>query len=142
MIALPLIEKVVEQDDAALTAWLEGQTLSNEALRACIRKGTIAGAFVPVLAGSAFRNRGIEPLLDAMVDYLPAPGEVVLEGSLRPSVTEPFAALAFKIVADDHGTLTFLRVYRGRLEAGSAVLNANTGRRERVARIYPEDGEA
>jgi elongation factor G len=131
-----LIETVVEQDDAALTAYLDGQALSADRLRACIRKGTLAGAFVPVLAGSAFRNRGIEPLLDAMVDYLPAPGEVQLDGVSSPDTSEPFAALAFKIVSDDHGTLTFVRVYRGRLEAGSVVLNANTGRRERIARVY------
>src|SRR5262249_5833429 len=131
-----LVETVVEQDDAALSAWLDGEPLSAELLRACIRKGTLSGAFVPVLAGSAFRNRGVETLLDAMVSYLPAPGEVQSEGALRRDVDEPFAALAFKIVSDDHGTLTFVRVYRGQLEAGSSVLNASTGRRERVARVY------
>ena len=131
-----LIESVVEHDDAALSAYLDGQPLSVELIRACIRKGTLAGAFVPVLAGSAFRNRGIETLLDAMVSYLPAPGEVQVEGALSSDVDEPFAALAFKIVSDDHGTLTFVRVYRGQLEAGSFVLNANTGRRERVTRVY------
>jgi elongation factor G len=131
-----LVESVVEQDDTALHAWLNGEPLSGDVLRACIRKGTLSGAFVPVLAGSAFRNRGIETLLDAMVSYLPAPGEVQSEGALRPDVGEPFAALAFKIVSDDHGALTFMRVYRGHLDAGSVVLNANTGRRERIARVY------
>jgi elongation factor G len=131
-----LIETVVEQDDAALTAYLNGESFSSEQLRAYIRKGTLAGAFVPVLAGSAFRNRGVETLLDAMVDYLPAPGEVQADSTLRSDVDEPFAALAFKIVSDDHGTLTFVRVYQGQLEAGSVVLNANTGRRERIARVY------
>jgi elongation factor G len=131
-----LVEQVVDQDDAALHAYLDGKQLSADLLRACIRKGTLAGKFVPVLAGSAFRNRGIETLLDAIVSFLPAPGEVARAGELRSTVDEPFAALAFKIVSADHGDLTLLRVYRGRLDAGSTVLNANTGRRERVARVY------
>ena len=131
-----LVELVVEHDDAALRVYLDGEQPSVEQLRACIRKGTLAGAFVPVIAGSAFRNRGIETLLDAIVAYLPAPGEVAVAGGLRSTVDEPFAALAFKVVSGDHGDLTLLRVYRGQLDAGSSVLNANTGRRERVARVY------
>jgi elongation factor G len=108
-----LVEAVVEQDDATLEAWLRGEEISVDALQACLRRGTLASAFVPVLAGSAFKNRGVEPLLDA-----------------------PFAALAFKIVADDHGSMTFVRVYRGRLARGASVFNAATGRNERVSRVY------
>ena len=156
-----LVEAAVEQDDAALEAWLRGDEIAHDTLVACLRKGTLAGAFVPVLAGSAFRNRGVEPLLDAVVDYLPRPGE---RGVAAPSAAPglpvpltdspsagaagtptslaldadpdaPFAALAFKLVADEHGALTFVRVYRGRLARGAVVLNASTGRSERVTRL-------
>jgi elongation factor G len=125
-----------------LAAWLNGDEPSAEQLRAGIRRGTIAGAFVPVMAGSAFKNRGVEPLLDAIVDYLPAPGEAISDkglGEERQPESDPdgpLAALAFKVVADEHGTLTFVRVYRGRLRPGDTVLNANTGRAERVSRLY------
>jgi len=122
-----LVEAVVEQDEAALRAWLHGDEVSVEQLRLCLREGTLAGAFVPVLAGSAFRNKGVEPLLDAVVDYLPAPGS---------EVDAPLAALAFKVASDVHGSLVFVRVYRGRLKPGDVVLNATTGREERVARLY------
>jgi elongation factor G len=152
-----LVEAVVEQDDALLDAWLRGDEIPLASLQAGLRAGTLASAFVPVLAGSAFKNRGVEPLLDAVVAYLPRPGEVGpprgqadLLGSgpaRRPpvaSTTEildadpdaPFAALAFKVVADDHGAMTFVRVYRGRLARGASVLNASTGRNERISRIY------
>jgi len=132
-----LIEAVVEQDDGLLAAWLNGTEPSAEQLRAGIRRGTLAGAFVPVLTGSAFKNRGVEPLLDAIVDYLPAPGEVVGDDAQPESDPEgPLAALAFKVVADEHGTMTFVRVYRGRLHAGDTVLNTVTGRTERVSRLY------
>ena len=132
-----LVEAIVEQDDATLDAWLRGEEISIDALQACLRKGTLASAFVPVLAGSAFKNRGVEPLLDAVVDYLPRPGEVNHEDDLlNADPGAPFAALAFKIVADDHGAMTFVRVYRGRLERGASVFNATTGRNERVSRIY------
>ena len=95
-----LVEAVVEQDDALLQAWLNGVQPSVEQLRAGIRQGTLAGAFVPVLAGSAFKNRGVEPLLDAVVDYLPAPGEVRNDASQPEADPEgPLAALAFKVVA-------------------------------------------
>ena len=122
-----LVETVVEQDEAALHAWLHGGEVSVEQLRDCLRKGTLAGAFVPVLAGSAFRNKGVEPLLDAVVDYLPEPGS---------EADAPLAALAFKVASDAHGALVFVRVYRGRLKPGDVVLNATTGREERVARLY------
>ena len=132
-----LVEAIVEQDDATLDAWLRGDEIALEALQACLRKGTLAAAFVPVLAGSAFKNRGVEPLLDAVVDYLPRPGEVTNEDeTLNADPAAPFAALAFKVVADDHGAMTFVRVYRGRLARGASVFNATTGRSERVSRIY------
>ncbi len=132
-----LVEAIVEQDDATLDAWLRGDEIAIEALQACLRKGTLAAAFVPVLAGSAFKNRGVEPLLDAVVDYLPRPGEVNHEDeTLNADPDAPFAALAFKVVADDHGAMTFVRVYRGRLARGASVFNATTGRNERVSRIY------
>jgi elongation factor G len=150
-----LVEAVVEQDDAMLEAWLRGDEIAIAVLQAGLRKGTLASAFVPVLAGSAFKNRGVEPLLDAVVGYLPRPGEVrphpadlLGSGPARrppvPSNTDvlgadpdaPFAALAFKVVADDHGAMTFVRVYRGRLARGASVFNVSTGRNERVSRLY------
>ena len=141
-----LVAAAVEQDDDALEAWLEGGEPNAETLRRCIRKGALAGAFVPVLNGSAFKNKGVQPLLDAVVDYLPAPSDVAaVEGaaprsdavvSRASSDDEPFAALAFKIMNDKYvGSLTFVRVYSGVLEAGSSVLNAIEGRRERVGRM-------
>ncbi|MEP6875846.1 MAG: elongation factor G [Burkholderiales bacterium] len=132
-----LIEAVVEQDDDLLAAWLNGVEPSAEQLRAGIRRGTLAGAFVPVLAGSAFKNRGVEPLLDAIEDYLPAPGEVTgADAQPEAEPDAPLAALAFKVVADEHGTMTFVRIYRGRLRPGDTVLNTNTGHTERVSRLY------
>jgi len=132
-----LVEAVVDQDDAVLDAWLRGEDIAAETLVALLRKGTLAAAFVPVLAGSAFRNRGVEPLLDAVVAYLPRPGEVTNEdGTSNADPDAPFAALAFKVVADDHGAMTFVRVYRGRLARGASVFNATTGRNERVSRVY------
>ncbi|MBV8034790.1 elongation factor G [Roseateles sp.] len=125
-------EAAAEQDDALLNAWLSGTELPLDALRAALRRGTIAGAFVPVLAGSAFRNRGVEPLLDAVVAYLPAPGEA--PGSLPTD--GPLSALAFKLNADDHGAMVFVRVYSGRLKRGDVVCNASTGKAERVSRLY------
>ena len=132
-----LVEAIVEQDDATLDAWLRGEEIAIEALQAALRKGTLASAFVPVLAGSAFKNRGVEPLLDAVVDYLPRPGEVNHEDAvLNADPDAPFAALAFKVVADDHGAMTFVRVYRGRLARGASVFNVATGRTERISRVY------
>lgn len=127
-----LVEAVVERDDALLDAWLRGDSPSVKVLRAGLRAATIAGDVVPVLAGSAFRNRGVEPLLDAVVAYLPAPGEA--PGT--PSADGPLSALAFKLTADDHGAMVFVRVYRGRLRRGDTVFNASTGQAERVARVY------
>ena len=132
-----LVEAVVEQDDAAFEAWLNGQVLDEATLRRCVRRGVLAGAFVPALAGSAFRNRGVEPLLDAVVDYLPAPEDIVRAADEPQSDADgPLAALAFKVAADGHGAMVFVRVYRGRLRRGDSVLDVNTGRMERVGRLY------
>ncbi len=141
-----MIELAVEQDDAAMEAYLEGTEPDEATLNACIRKGTIAGAFVPVLNGTAFKNKGVQPLLDAVVNYMPAPTDVpaiqgikmgsdeVIERS--NSDDEPFSALAFKIMNDSFvGSLTFIRVYSGVLEAGSGVLNSVKDKRERVGRM-------
>lgn len=142
-----LIETVVEQDDQAMENYLEGIDPDNETIKKLIRKGTISGAFVPVLCGSAFKNKGVQPLLDAVVDYLPSPldlpptkatdpvnPENVIER--KPDDDEPFSGLAFKIMSDPFvGSLTFVRVYAGKLSAGSYILNANKGRKERIGRL-------
>jgi elongation factor G len=141
-----LVETAVEQDDAALEAYLAGTEPDEAVLKRCIRKGTVAGAFVPVLCGAAFKNKGVQPLLDAVVDYLPSPLEVppirgVKMGSDEPIVRrasddEPFAALAFKIMSDPFvGSLTFVRVYSGVLTSGSQVLNTVKNSRERIGRM-------
>jgi elongation factor G len=132
-----LVEAVVDQDDAVLEAYLSGRDITADELRACIRKGVLANAFVPVFAGSAFKNRGVEPLLDGVVDYLPRPGETQgVDGLPESDPQGPFAALAFKVVTDHHGTQVFVRVYRGRLRRGDVVLNNATGKTERVTRLY------
>lgn len=141
-----LIEMAIEQDDAVMEAYLEGNEPDEATLIACIRKGTIAGDFVPVLCGTAFKNKGVQPLLDAVVDFLPSPLDVpAIKGvkagtedeiERKSSDDEPFAALAFKIMNDPFvGSLTFCRVYSGVLEAGSAVLNSVKDKRERVGRM-------
>jgi elongation factor G len=127
-----LVEAVVERDDALLSAWMRGEQPSVDALRAGLREATVASELVPVLAGAAYRNRGIEPLLDAVVAYLPAPGEAP---GAAPT-DGPLSALAFKLTADDHGAMVFVRVYSGRLKRGDTVFNANTGKTERVSRLY------
>jgi elongation factor G len=141
-----LVELAIEQDDAVMEAYLEGKEPDEATLKRCIRKGAIAGAFVPVLCGSAFKNKGVQPLLDAVVDYLPSPVDVpdirgVKVDSDEPVVRrssddEPFAALAFKIMSDPFvGSLTFVRVYSGILQSGTQVLNTVKGERERVGRM-------
>jgi elongation factor G len=127
--------------------FLEGETIGVDELKAAIRNGTVSGAYTPVLCGSAFKNKGVQPMLDAVVDYLPSPLDVPPaqghsvkdpEVSITRAVSddEPFAALAFKVMTDQHmGKLTFLRVYSGRIEKGAAVLNATKGRKERIGRI-------
>jgi elongation factor G len=141
-----LIETAVEMDDAAMEQYLGGEEPSIEVLKACIRKGTISRTFVPVLCGSAFKNKGVQPLLDAVIDYLPAPIDVpAIEGVKFGTETEiqkhatddePFAGLAFKIMNDPFvGSLTFVRVYSGVVEAGSYVQNTVKEKRERVGRM-------
>ncbi len=142
-----LIELAVEQDDDAMEAYLEGEEPSEETLIKCIRKGTIGLAFVPVLTGTAFKNKGVQPLLDSVVDYMPAPTDVpAIQGvdakdeekaiERNNSDEEPFAALAFKIMNDPFvGTLTFIRVYSGVLEAGTYCQNTVKGKKERVGRM-------
>ena len=130
-----LVEAAVEQDEAALQAYVNGEEIAVDVLRAAVRKGVLAGALVPALAGSAFKNRGVEPLLDAVVDYLPAPEDIVREDE-DETAAGPFKALAFKVVTDDHGAKVFVRVYAGRLARGDVVLNASTGKTERVSRLY------
>lgn len=141
-----LVETAVEQDDAALEAYLGGEEPSVETLKKCIRKGTVEAKFVPVLCGSAFKNKGVQPLLDAVVDFLPSPldigavkGESV-EGDKElirnPSDDEPFSGLAFKIMTDPFvGSLTFVRIYSGILNAGSYLLNPIKDEKERVGRM-------
>ncbi|BBK30206.1 elongation factor G [Allostella humosa] len=141
-----LVEMAVEMDDVALEAYLGGEEPSVETLIACIRKGVTVSAFVPVLCGSAFKNKGVQPLLDAVIDFLPAPTDVeaikgVKVGSDDPierksSDDEPFSGLAFKIMTDPFvGSLTFVRVYSGVLNTGSMVLNTVKDNRERVGRM-------
>ena len=141
-----LVELAVEQDEVALEAYLEGEEVSEETLRKCIRIGTLSAAFVPVLCGSAFKNKGVQPLLDAVVAYLPSPTDVEhVSGTLpdtdtvverKSSDDEPFSGLAFKIMNDPFvGSLTFLRVYSGVLETSSGVLNTVKGGRERIGRM-------
>ncbi len=141
-----LLELVVDEDDASMTKYLDGENLDEQSIRDCIRKGTLNGDFVPVLCGSAFKNKGIQPLLDAIVNYLPAPADVPpIEAALADSdekvlvhsdENEPFAALAFKITNDKHGSLTYVRVYSGRLANGQTVLNTGSGNKERIGRMY------
>jgi elongation factor G len=142
-----LLEMIVEYDDAILHKYLEGQPLTEEEIRAVLRKATIHGSVVPVLCGAAFKNKGVQALLDAVVDYLPAPVDVAaIQGHLphhdethaerKASDEEPFAALAFKIMTDPYvGRLTFFRVYSGVLAAGSYVYNSTKDRKERIGRL-------
>ncbi len=141
-----LLEAAAECDDAVMQKYLEGQPVPEAELRRAIRKGTLSGKLVPVLAGSSFRNKGVQPLLDAVVDYLPSPADVGAVRGTNPRTGEaeerpvdeqaPFCALAFKIMSDPYvGKLTYFRVYSGTLRAGSYVFNATKGIRERVSRI-------
>ncbi|WP_194744266.1 elongation factor G [Thermaurantiacus tibetensis] len=140
-----LIETAVEQDDQVMEAYLEGQEPDVETLKRLIRKGTISFAFVPVLTGSAFKNKGVQPLLDAVVDYLPSPLDIPPVQGVKPDGTPderpaddkaPFAALAFKIMSDPFvGTLTFARIYSGTLESASTVLNSTKDKREKIGRM-------
>ncbi|NJK50339.1 elongation factor G [Candidatus Gracilibacteria bacterium] len=139
-----LIEAVAETDEALIEKYLEGEELTLEEIKRGLRQGTIAGSIVPVLCGSAFKNKGVQLLLDAVVDYLPSPTEVVAIKGVLPDGTEsvrkaddnePFSALAFKIATDTFGRLTFLRVYSGVLQKGSYVYNATKQQKERISRL-------
>jgi elongation factor G len=142
-----LTEAVADFDDNVMHKYLEEQDITEDEIKAALRRGTVAGVLVPVLCGAALRNRGVQPILDAVVDYLPSPADVPAVEGKDPKTgalevrehddNEPFSALAFKIQMDPQGVgkLTFFRVYSGRLRAGSSVMNASTGRRERIGRI-------
>ncbi|BAY28354.1 translation elongation factor G [Nostoc carneum NIES-2107] len=139
-----LIEAVAETDDDLMTKYFEGEELTEAEIQTALRKGTIAGTIVPVLCGSAFKNKGVQLMLDAVVDYLPAPIDVpAIQGTLpngdtverRADDNEPLSALAFKIMADPYGRLTFVRVYSGVLKKGSYILNATKGKKERISRL-------
>ncbi|WP_409303743.1 elongation factor G [Peribacillus sp. SCS-155] len=141
-----LIEAVAELDEELMEKYLGGEELTNEEIKAAIRKGTVNVEFYPVICGSAFKNKGVQLMLDAVIDYLPSPLDVpAIKGTLpdsdeettRPSSDdEPFAALAFKVMTDPYvGKLTFFRVYSGTLSSGSYVQNSTKGKRERVGRI-------
>jgi elongation factor G len=140
-----LVEAAVELDDDAMAAYLDGKEPDVATLKRLIRKATITGAFFPVLCGSAFKNKGVQPLLDAVVDYLPSPVDVPPvkgidakgeEVERKPIDTEPMSLLAFKIMDDPFvGTITFCRIYSGRLESGTGVMNSTKERKERVGRM-------
>jgi len=141
-----LIETAVEQDDDIMMAYMEGEEPSVEDIKRCIRKGTIALDFFPTFCGSAFKNKGVQMVLDAVVDYLPCPTDVkpqpltdeagVETGDFAiVSVTEPLKALAFKIMDDRFGALTFVRIYSGVIEKGDTILNSFTGKTERIGRM-------
>ena len=141
-----LIEMAVEADDQAMEDYLEGKEISVEVLKKCIRKGTIGFKFVPVLCGTAFKNKGVQPLLDAVVDYLPSPKDIgyvegIREGSeekiqIPNTPEEPFAALAFKVASDPFvGQITFIRLYCGKLTSGSTILNSSKDQKERIGRM-------
>jgi len=141
-----LVESVAENDDAILHKFLEGGEITSDELRASLRKSTIELKVFPVVVGTAFKNKGVQPLLDAVVDYLPSPLDVgETHGanpnngqpiSRKPADSEPFSALAFKIMADPFvGQLTFIRIYSGQLKTGDSVLNVRTGKTERIGRL-------
>ncbi|HEM6180302.1 TPA: elongation factor G [Streptococcus suis] len=141
-----LVEAVAETDEELMMKYLEGEEITNEELKAAIRKATINVEFFPVLCGSAFKNKGVQLMLDAVIDYLPSPVDIPAIKGVNPdtdaeeerhaSDEEPFAALAFKIMTDPFvGRLTFFRVYSGVLNSGSYVLNTSKGKRERIGRI-------
>ncbi len=143
-----LVETIAENDEEMMELYLEGTEPDEKQLVAAIRRATIASAITPVLCGSAFKNKGVQPMLDGIVDFLPSPVDIpAIKGHAindeavlierHPDPAEPFAALAFKIMSDQHlGKLTYIRVYSGTLEAGTQVLNSTKGKRERIGKIY------
>lgn len=141
-----LLDLAVEADDAMMEKYLGGEELTEDEINSCIRKGTIAAIFVPVICGSAFKNKGVQPLLDAVINYLPSPVDVGSVSGIdfkteqdverKCSAQEPFSALAFKVMNDPFvGSLTFIRIYSGKLTAGSSVLNTVKDQKERVGRM-------
>jgi elongation factor G len=140
-----LVEAVAEADEDLIEKYLEGEPLTVDEMKQALRKGTIAGSVVPVLCGSAYKNKGVQPLLDAVLEYLPAPSDVEsvpgtnpdkgTPDSRKPSENEPFSGLAFKLATDRFGLLTFFRVYSGTLTTGQTVANTTKGKKERVGRI-------
>ena len=142
---LEMIEACVELDETAMEAYLSGEEIDNETIKRLLRKAVITGAFFPVLCGSAFKNKGVQPLLDAVVDYLPSPVDVPpikgidprtdTEVLRRSTDDEPLSMLAFKIMDDPYGVLTFARIYSGRLNKGSTVLNSTRGKTDRIGRM-------
>ena len=141
-----MIENAVELDDEAMEAYLSGEEPSEETIKKCIRKAVLTGAFYPILCGSAFKNKGVQPLLDAVVDYLPSPLDIpATEGidykteepiTRKASDEEPLSMLAFKIMDDPFvGSLTFCRIYSGKIETGMSLLNSTRDKRERVGRM-------
>ncbi len=141
-----MVESVVEADDEIMEKYLGGEEISKEEIKKCIRKGVVSFSFVPVICGSAFKNKGVQPLLDTVVDYLPSPldipgmnGVLVKTGEeciMKADKTEPFTALAFKIMNDPFvGSLTFIRLYSGTLEAGTSALNTIKNKKERIGRM-------
>jgi elongation factor G len=142
-----LIEKAVEEDDSIMESYLDGKEPTIDDLKKCIRKGTIKGSFVPVLTGSAFKNKGVQPLLDAVIDYMPSPIDVdgvkgvdvndeTKELSRKCDDLEPFSALAFKIMTDPFvGSLTFARIYSGTVSTKDSVLNSTGGKKESIGRM-------
>ena len=142
-----LIETLADVDDDVMVKYLDGEELSVDEIKAAIRRATIASKANPVLCGSAFKNKGVQPMLDAVVDYLPSPLDVpAIEGTAqdgetpiqrKPSADDPFSALAFKIQTDKHlGKLTYVRIYSGTLDSGSQVINSTKDRKERIGKIY------
>jgi elongation factor G len=141
-----LLEQVAEQDDELLMKYLEGETISADELKKVVRQATLELAITPVFCGSAFKNKGVQRLLDGVIDYLPAPTDVPAIKGIHPRTDEeitrpsdpngPFSAIAFKVMTDPYvGKLTFFRVYSGTLEKGSSILNATSGKKERIGRI-------
>jgi len=143
-----MVETLADADDEVMEKYLEGIEISEDEIIAAIRRATLADKLTPVLTGSAFKNKGVQPMLDAVNRYLPSPldikaivghkmGHPDVEEDRQPSEAEPFSALAFKIMTDPHlGKLTFVRIYSGRLETGSSVLNSTKDRKERIGKIY------
>src|SRR5579875_2215967 len=145
-----LLDTALSVDDAAMEEYFEKGDVSVATLKRCIKAGTLSGAFRPVLCGSAFKNKGVQPLLDAVVDYLPSPVDVpgikvaAAEGEdeaserrrIKADPNAPFVGLAFKIINDKYGTLTFVRVYAGTLHSGDTVLNTTKGHKERIGRMF------